>query len=249
MSDQNFLFGRGKVYLALESDGFDPPNYRYLGQTPGFEITQTPERIQLKSSDGPTRETLASVVIDVESTGTLSCHNVDKENQALFFSGVTESITQSAGVFSFEIEDIKQDRYYFIGESNGNAGGFKDIFDVAISGSVEGVDFDVDASIGKIYIIPGGNIANGSTKTVTGEKPLLTFVRVSSSDAGAVVGRLKFEADNASGNNDLLILPSISLAPSGSYAPQSEDFVTIDFEFEILKTSQERIIIDGVPVA
>ena len=48
----------------------------------------------------------------------------------------------------------------------------------------------------------------------------------------------------------MLTLTLVSLAPSGSYQPQSEDdFVALEFEFTVLKSGLERIIIDGVAVA
>lgn len=250
MSTQNFEFGRGKVYIALESDGFTNPAYRYLGQTPGFEITMTPERIDLKSSDGPSRETIASVVIENEATGTMACNNVSQENLALFFVGENEEITQSSGAFSVTIANIKQGFSYFLSESNDDLDSLRDVSAVAISGAVEGVDYTVDEALGLITIIKGSSeIAEGSTKTVTGNKSAKTWTRTNSSDRGEERCRLKFVADNASGENRLLILPLVSLAPSGAYQPQSEDaFVSLDFEFTILKSGLERIIIDGAAV-
>jgi hypothetical protein len=249
--EQNFEFGRGKVWIALEDDGFDTPAYRYLGQTPGFEITMTPERIDLKSSDGPSRETIASVVIENEATGTMTCHNVSQENLALFLAGNLEQVSQLGGAFSFEIADIKQGFSYWLGEESDDVDGLKSILTVAVSGAVEGVDFEVDKSNGRFYVIPGSlEILEGDTVTVTGTVAARQWMRNTSSDKGEVRCRLKFEANNASGENRMLTLPLVSLAPSGSYQPQSEDdFVALEFEFTVLKSGLERIIIDGVAVA
>jgi hypothetical protein len=249
MAEQNFLFGRGKVYLALESDGFAPPAYRYLGQTPGFEVTLAPERVELKSSDGPTRETLASVVTDLDATGTVTCHNVGPENQALFVSGDVSTVTQAAEALSFQIANIQQGFSYFLGELADDITNFRDVTSIAISGATVGDDYTIDNALGLLQIVRGGAISEGSTITVTGNKTARTWDRVKSSDNGAVRCRLKFVADNASGKNANLTLPLVSLAPSGTLAMQSEDFVTLDFEYQILKpASNERIIIDGEPV-
>jgi hypothetical protein len=250
MTTQNFEFGRGRVYIALEDDGFANPAYRYLGQTPGFELTMTPERIDLKSSDGPSRETIASVVIENEATGTMSCHNVSQDNLALFFAGGNETVTQSSGAFSVQIANIKQGFSYFLGEALGDVDSLRNVASVAISGAVAGTDYDIDEALGLLSIKRGSvAIAEGSTKTVTGTKSAKTWTRTSSSDKGEVRCRLKFVADNAAGENRTLVLPLVSLAPSGSYQPQSEDdFVALDFEFTILKSGLERIIIDGAPV-
>jgi hypothetical protein len=250
MAEQNYEFGRGKVYIALEDDGLANPAYRYIGQTPGFELTLTPERIDLKSSDGPSRETIASVVIENEATGTMSVNNVDKENLALFVAGEVEKIEQASGAISVELAGVKQGFSYFLGETETSLNSFRDVASVAISGSVAGTDFDVDTTLGLLTIKRGGNIADDSTITVTGSRPAREWQRVKSSDKGEVRCRLKFVADNAHGENRNLILPLVSMAPSGSYQPQSEDdFVSLDFDYTILKTTLERIVIDGVAAA
>lgn len=248
MSTQNFEFGRGKLFIALESDGFTNPAYRYLGQTPGFTLTMTPERIDLKSSDGPSRETIASVVIENEIEGSLSCHNVSQENLALFLSGEEELISQSAGSISFALANIKQGFDYFLGETATDIDFFRDVASVAVSGAVAGTDFTVDAALGLISIVRGSSVLeDGDNITVTGSKPAREFTRVSSSNQGEVRCRLRFIADNAHGANRRLTLPLVSMAPSGDYMPQSEDdFVSLDFDFTVLKTSLERVIIDGV---
>jgi hypothetical protein len=250
MSAQNFEFGRGKVFIALEEDGFTNPAYRYLGQTPGFEITMTPERIDLKSSDGPSRETIASVVIENEATGTMACNNVSQENLALFFIGSNETINQASGALSVQIANIKQGFSYFLGEGLTDLNSKRFVTSVAISGAVAGTDYDIDEALGLISFKRGSTaIAEGSTKTVTGSITAKDWTRTKSSDKGEVRCRLKFVADNANGENRLLILPLVSLAPSGAYQPQSEDaFVSLDFDFTILKSGLERIVIDGAPV-
>jgi hypothetical protein len=249
--EQNFEFGRGKVFIALEDDGFTNPAYRYLGQTPGFEITMTPERIDLKSSDGPSRETIASVVIENEATGTMSCHNVSQDNLALFLAGEIETVSQLAGSFSVTIPNIKQGFSYFLGEGLSDVDSLRNVSSVAISGAVAGIDYDIDNALGLLTVKRGSSeITEGSTITVTGTKSAREWVRNTSSDKGEVRCRLKFVADNAAGENRLLVLPLVSLAPSGSYQPQSEDdFVALEFEYTILKSGLERIIIDGLAVA
>jgi hypothetical protein len=249
--EQNFEFGRGKVFIALEDDGFANPAYRYLGQTPGFEVTMTPERIDLKSSDGPSRETIASVVIENEATGVMSCHNVSQDNLALFLAGEIETVSQSAGSFSVTIANIKQGFSYFLGEGLSDVDSLRNVSSVAISGAVAGIDYDIDNALGLLTVKRGSSeLTEGSTITVTGTKSAREWTRNTSSDKGEVRCRLKFVADNASGENRLLVLPLVSLAPSGSYQPQSEDdFVALDFEYTILKSGLERIIIDGLAVA
>jgi len=251
MSDQNYLFGRGKVYIALESDGFANPAYRYIGQTPGFEITLSPDRNSLKSSDSPSRETVASVVIENEMNGTITCHNINKDNLALFTAGDVSLVEQSSGSFSYSIANVKQGFDYQLGETATNLDGYKDVASVAVSGAVAGTDFTIDAVLGLFQVVRGSTaITEGSTISVTGTKASREWNRVSSSDKGEVLCRLKFIADNASGENDTVILPRVSLAPSGTYNPQSDDdWATVEFEFEVLKTANERILIDGKAVA
>lgn len=245
----DYKFGRGKVYIAPIIAG-QTPAMRYLGQTPGFSLSVDVEEQDLRSSDGPTSELLASVVTSVDVTGALECHNIDKDNQALFFSGETSDVSQTTGAISYSISNVQEGATYKIGRTDSTPMGFVDVVSVAVSGAVAGTDFTVDEALGLISIARDGAIETGDNITVTGNRAARTITRVTSGNKGKINCQIDFIADNASGENDRLFMPLATLSPTGDFSLQGEDFTSLNFNIKALKSATaERIYIDGQPVA
>ena len=100
MANNNYTLGRGKVNLARFKDGTqEPDGFRYIGNTPEFNLSIELEELDHFSSDEGIREKDDSVPLEVNRTGSMITDNVSPENVALFFFGSYDKVTQAAVPF------------------------------------------------------------------------------------------------------------------------------------------------------
>ncbi len=112
---------------------------------------------------------------------------------------------------------------------------------------VAGTDFTFDAELGRIYIVPGGSIADGASIYFQGTIKASTYTRVISGSQ-PVEGAMRFVAFNPNGDDIDYYFPWVKVSPNGDYALKSDEWQTIPFNIEILKRSdREAIYADGRP--
>jgi hypothetical protein len=253
-----YLLGAGRLY-------FDPlvsgvyQGERYLGQCPSFSINVEAERVQLFSSDGPTAEKLEDVVTQVNRSASITCHEVSVDNLALFFSGDVSTASQSSGTVTDEVhDDVVKGRYYQLGQSTSFPSGARSVSAVVVKDTttptpvtfVLNTDYTVDAELGRIYIVPGGGIANGTDLRISYTKAAKTWDAITSGNLASRQGRLRYIEDAARGTNRDFYFPAVDLSPNGEFAVKSRDsFAELSFQVEILKPSTgQAMYINGRPV-
>lgn len=263
----NYTLGRGEVFFArFIDDDKTPGGERYVGNTPELSLTIEQEVLDHFSSDHGIREKDESIALQVNRTGTMSTDNVNTENVALFFFGSAATVVEAGGVITDElVPDVQQGLHYQLGVSanrpagakglagqtdDSNSEGVDPIVVAATSNSadyVEGTDYTVDYELGRLFIIEGGGIVNGTDLHVTYVIKASTYSRVISGSQ-PVEGAMRFIAFNPTGDDIDYYFPWVKVSPNGDYALKSDEWQTIPYNIEVLKRSdREAIYADGRP--
>ena len=119
MAERNYTLSRAKLFFAEFLQGEMPGAFRYVGNTPEFNLTIESENLDHVSSDEGVREVDDSVPLDVTRSGTLIMDDIQLENLALFFFGEMRSIALAAAVGrTQDIVNPQIDQVYVLGVSD-----------------------------------------------------------------------------------------------------------------------------------
>ena len=260
MSDetQNFVLGAGKLYFdAFDANG-NVTGERYLGDTPGFEVTIETENLEKWGSDSAIAEKLKDVTTQVTRNTTIQCDNISDDNLELFVIGDLQTVSSSAASVEDEsLGTVLASRYYQLGVSASVPTGVRDIENVVVhDGSTAataytlGTDYTVDLTLGRIHVLPDGALA-GNAAFVDYDTTAGSRTQVLSSDTAPQSGALRFIADNTEGDNRDLYAPNVQLRPNGAMAFKSRDtWQQMQFVAELLVSGQKSAVyIDGRQVA
>lgn len=237
--DDNIVLGAGLIYFDKFDANGNKTGERYLGQTPGFSVTATSEKLEKYTSDGPIAELMVSVTTRIERTGTLVCDDMSMENFSLFIAGEASDLEQAANV------GVTEDINVFAGLSYqlGGQVGVQDVTDVSAeikSGStplVLGTDYTLDAALGRITMLEGTLVPASSNPleiTVTYTTGVKTIQTIQTTDQVSQRGALRFLGDNTVGENRNVYMPMVELSPDGEIAFKSrDDFQQIQFSLSV----------------
>ena len=97
MALNNYVLGRGKIHLArVHGDAKQPGQFRYVGNTPEFNLTAETEDLEHTNPDRGINEVDARVQLSVTRTGSLIMDDIQPENLSLFFFGARQSGARAA---------------------------------------------------------------------------------------------------------------------------------------------------------
>lgn len=261
--DNNYTLGRGKIYFARK----DPVagtlgGFRYLGNTPEFNLNFESEKLEHFSSDRGIRELDKSVLMQITRSGSLITDNVNPQNVALFFFGSTEALTVAETTVTDEVLQsgvgVEPGMFYQLGSTVANPSGARGVIYPGTGGTlfevksndglttyVSGTDYLLNAELGLIEIIDGGAILGGDEPKVTYTVAASTRTRIISGSA-PVEGALRFVADNPTGDNIDYYLPEVALSPNGDYALKGDEWQQIPFTVDVIKpANSEALYADG----
>lgn len=254
------ILGSGYVFFDPEDSTGALTGERYFGQTPGFSVNiQTPNRVQVYSSDSPLEELLVDIASRVDRNATLQVRNIELANLALFVIGSSASQSTSAGSVTAEaVNGVKQGRWYQLGASDTHPAGVRKITTVVVKDAVPttytvDTDYKVDLDLGRIYIVEGGTIADDTDLAVDYATTAVTWDEIKTNNLGAQYGALRYIADNTEGPNRDLYAPRVLLAPNGEFALKSRsDVQQMEFQASFLQrtvgsTKRAALYIDGRP--
>lgn len=270
-SNNNYALGRGEIHFARYFTGTNnPKGERYIGNSPEFSLTIEQEVLDHFSSDHGIREKDESIALQVNRTGSFTTDNIVPDNVALFFFGEKTTVVEAGGVITAELlVEVEQGLTYQLGLSDSRPAGAKGILGDADedsnSGSVDpvvydandsnsvtqpftlGTDYTIDHQLGRLYVVPGGNITEGMTLAVTYTIKASTYSRVISGSQ-PVEGAMRYIAFNPTGDDIDYYFPYVKVSPNGDYALKSDEWQAIPFNVEILKLgTREAIYADGRP--
>jgi hypothetical protein len=251
MANKQYTLGRGRVYFdVFTASTTTPTGERYLGNTPSFNLTTASENLDHFDADEGIKTKDKSVTLSLNRTGAFVTDNIDPDNVALFFLGASAVPVQAAATAATSvIAHALGDRWYQMGVTVGNPSGVREISSVAIATATVVTDYTVDASLGRIYIVPGGVLDGDLAVTVTYNVAAKSRKQIITSGSASVEGALRFVAANATGAQLDYFMPSVKLAPNGDYELKGESWQQMSFNVEVQKRDDatEAIYIDGRP--
>lgn len=259
MSD-NLTLPAGKLYFAPFAPGTQTPGgRRYIGNTPGFSINVTQEKLQHFSSDTATKEMDADKVISTTRTATISTDEIDADNLALAFLGSKATVTHTPTTVTDEaVAAVQQGLYYQLGVSDDRPVGYRGLTQHSSGVNIvvkddetspttfdETDDYTVDMATGQIYIVPGGAIVDGTNLEISYKVAAGSYEQIISGN-DAVEGELYYIADNQAGANRDLLAPKVSMTPNGDIDMKASQWQQIGFQVSFLKKSgREALYING----
>lgn len=244
----NYTIPKGKIYFD------DGTGEEYLGNTPGADLSIESTSLDHYSAESGIREKDDTALVEINRKLAITADDISVGNWARFIIGAA-SVQSQAGtaVVAESLGAVKQGRYYQLGETVGNPSGVREVGAVVVKVAAVAktivTDYTVDLVLGRVYIVPGGGIADAAEVTVDYTPAVKTRSQVISASTAATAGALRFIADNPKGANRDIFLPSVNLKPSGTAKLKGEqaEYMQLGFEIEILKrdANTAAIYIDG----
>lgn len=257
MAGNNYTLGRGEIYFAKFKPGTQiPGGERYLGNTPELNLTIESERLDHFNSDRGVREKDDSVLLQSNRTGSLITDNVNPENIALFFLGssMLSTVVAATGLTS-AFDGSVQGESYQLGTTDATPSGARQVTNIVVKDDatptaatfVLGTDYVEDEVLGRITILEGGGIADGTNLRITFDTTNSERSRIISA-ADTIEGAMRYIAKNPKGQQFDYYMPWVQFSPNGDFAIKAEEWQQLPFNLEFLKRgSLEAIYVDGRP--
>lgn len=250
----NYTLGRGEIHFGRFASGNfeNNPGFRYLGNTPEFQLTIQTEMLDHFSSDRGIREKDQSVAIETTRQGSLVTDNINPDNVSLFFFGNKATLAQTSAVGTVEsFPAVVLDNGLQLGISATNPTGVRSVSNVVVKVGVTtyvlNTDYTLDAELGLVTILESGAIAAGANVDITYDRAAKSRVQIISGTQ-PIEGALRFISYNAEGDKFDYYMPHVKLSPNGDYNLKSDEWQQIPLNIEILKPAdREAIYIDGRP--
>lgn len=164
---QNYTLGRGEVRFARFKPGTQvPESFRYIGNTPEFNLTIESTTLDHFSSDRGIREKDDSVPLEVTRSGSMTTDNIDTENVALFFFGDAATITQVGSTgHSEDFDSVSPGHAYKLGQTIANPVGYSGLAQYGFGVGLQGAS--LVAAVGTITVSSTGPV-EGDTFEIGG---------------------------------------------------------------------------------
>jgi len=253
-----YTMGKGMVSIALLDENRNQKGLRFLGNTPGFQISVSTEKLEHYASTGGLRQKDIDKVIQIDRTAQITVDSASIENFALFLAGEVSDVVQASGSVADESITVEQGFHYQLGRTASNKTGVSGVTNVVVQDSsdtttyVEGTDYEIDLALGMIKIITGGGIADGAEEVLHIDYDTESNTRqqiATSSDVHEVA--LHYVADNPIGENYDVLIPLASIQPNGDAQFISDELIslTLDIGINQLDGDTAAIYIDKRPIA
>lgn len=220
-SSENLLLGRGSLYIAPYINGA-PDGEFHLGNVTSFTLNTSDEVKEkyesMTHSSALYDSTLVKRTITTKAVG----DEFSTDNLALNLMGEIVSVTQAAGTVADETitASAKPGKYY--------ATKFRNISNVVVTvgaaTKAAGTDYTVDATTGRIYIVPTGSIAAGATVVVDYDYSTVELQAINGGTVGNIYASLRFIGDPAKGPKYEVIIPKVQITPDGELGLISDDY-------------------------
>jgi hypothetical protein len=241
----NYTLGKGRLYFDQFALGTKTKQgERYLGNTPEFNLTSESEELEHFSSDAGVRVKDDSVLLELTRSGTFITDHISPDNLALFFLGSAGVLSQASatGVVS-NLAAVKQGLYYQLGTSPTQVEGVRNVASVVVTDDATPTpntydlndDYTLDAVSGRIQIVNGGAIVDGTNLVVTFNVTATSINRVITAGNAEIYGALRFIATNPKGEKFDYYFPYVSIRPNGDFAIKGDEWQQLSFNLEVLK--------------
>ena len=238
MGAENYTLGKGILYFNRYQNGAYS-GYRDLGNAPSFSFNVNIEKLEHFSSRGGLRVKDKEIISQLTPSCSFTLDEITAENFEILGLATITDQSQTAATSQTET----------IAATTGTVTlGKRSIKNVSVSvGStalVAGTDYVIstsNAKAGQIDFMTSTSVqsavTNGDNFTITYDCDAVTLKVVKLFTETEVLGKLKFVSDNPTGTQCTLVAKSVSLTPSGDTAFIGDDWSTLSFSCECLKSS------------
>ena len=252
MPETNHVLGKGELHFVPFVTGTNTKTgEQYFGNTPSFGITVEAQKVDHFNSDRGLNEKDLTVTISVNRSGSFVTDNIIADTLAKMFLGSAAVLSQASETATMESITVLQDRTYQVGASDALPSGKRSVTITSVT-SVGGAtvhvldtDYTVDAELGRVFIIEGGGIADGTEVEITYDVAAHSR-KQTISGTESIYGALRFIAYNNAGEQTDYYMPKVSLMPNGEFSLKGDDFQQISFTVDILKDGNKpAVLADG----
>lgn len=152
-----YYSGQGIVLMGARGNDGLPTGLLPIGNVPELTINIELTQEDHKESWSGARGIDDTLVTETNVSMSLTVESLDPDNLVLGLNG--EKTVTAAGTGATHTMKLYTDKWMYLPELN--------VANVVITGSVEDTDFEVDTVGGGVKAITGGNIADGTSKTLT----------------------------------------------------------------------------------
>lgn len=232
-TSKDLWLGAGKLFFnRLDKAGL-PTGERPLGNAPEFTVTTTTEKKEKYSSMEAAKGLLESIVVKITNTAKTKLDYFSPANLALALMG-------EEGVFTQKAETGKNAKFTKVTQGMFYNLGYKAVKNVVVGTHVAGPDYKVDAKTGRVEIIVGGGITDGSDIDVTFDTGDCAMVKISGGVARKIEGYLHFVGDPTMGPAYEGEFWRVSITPDGDLGFISEDWGNIGLTIDIQNDSENH---------
>ena len=229
-TDRNTVLGAGYIFFdRLVSGAYT--GELYIANTPDLALAvEAGGNVTDYDADGPIATELLNVDTQITRSLSFSAKHITGNLWSLFLPGTLGSYSSSAGAVSDQPINggtgVKQGYWYQLG-ANLYPGGARLVSSVAIKDSVPTTytltdDYLVDLVLGRVYIVPGGSIADDTVITADFTEATASWESVAATTLlEKVEGRFRFVSANTAGTERDVFVPSAILTPNGTISLKS----------------------------
>lgn len=249
----SLVLGRGEVYFDRYKNGV-PEGERYLGNTPSFQMTRTIERLTRKQSYRGAVHEVPGAVISESISLSITTDNIDWSNVSEWFSSDAPSETSIEGdeflPYNEQIR-VKHGRWYTLGKQFSPVGpGYVERVTGVRNGAANplrnGIDWDVDNTRGRFYIIPGSPRAlQDSLINITYYKRTSGQSLVASAPK-EVLGAIRYLSFNEHGPRTDYYLPLVRITPQGAIELKGDEWQQMRFTANAMKLSANEPLVYAI---
>ena len=255
MGAENYTLGKGILYF----DRYNPDTgtysgWRDLGNAPSFSFTVTIEKLEHFSSRGGLRVKDKEIISQLTPSCSFTLDEITAENFGILGLAKVDDMTQAAetGVEdTITADQIKKNeklflkRHHIVYETNGTNNPKVYVSSSTGTALTEGVDFIMtaeDAKAGQITIVDtsadvAAALTAGNSLVVVYDCAASTMKKIKLFSETQILGRLRFVSDNPTGTQCTFLAKNVSLTPSGDTAFIGDDWSTLSFSAECLKST------------
>lgn len=235
-SPNNYQLGRGKVYFDIFDTNGNLTGELDLGNAPEFNLAPEVEKLEHYSSQTGLKVKDKEIALEIKLTGSIQLDEINLRNLKLAFLAVDSTYTQaSASVVDEVVGVVTLDAWYSLL--------YRDVSTVVVTDDtgaityVLGDDYNVDATLGRIYIIDGGDILTAVDIKVSYDCADLDLEGIAIAQETKIEGQLRFMGDPGTGIIFELLAWKASLTPDGEFSFISDDWGVLNLAVEVLSDS------------
>lgn len=257
MGAENYTLGKGILYF----DRYNPDTKTYsgwrdLGNAPSFSFTVNIEKLEHFSSRGGLRVKDKEIISQLTPSCSFTLDEITAENFGILGLAKVVDLTQTAQTDvedTITVDQVKKNEKLFLSkhhvvyETTGASPKRPKVYIGSSTGTplVEGVDWIMaveDAKAGQITIVDTSTdvaaALNGTENfTVVYDCEASTMKKIQLFTETQILGRLRFVSDNPTGTQCTFLAKNVSLTPSGDTAFIGDDWSTLSFSAECLKST------------